>query len=377
VTTDAAGGGGAPLSVALLNPTYWPEVRRGSERFARDLAGGLLERGHRPVLITSHRHRPSRTVEDGLEVRRVWRPPDGRLRRRLFEEHLTHVPLSFLELVRVDPDVAQALYPTDGVAAARWSERTGRPAILSYMGIPHRLGLANRRGRLELTIRAVRGARAVVALSRAAAEGFRRWLGVEARVIPPGVDLETFSPGGERAPEPTILCSADAAEPRKRVDLLVRALALVRRERGDARLVLSRPRSRALAAELARVDGVQLADLDDTADLVAANRAAWVAALPSVGEAFGLVLVEAMACGTPVVAADREALPELVDRPEVGRLFAGDEPEALARALLDAFDLAHEPAAAEACRVRASEFPRDRCAASYEALYRELLAARE
>jgi glycosyltransferase involved in cell wall biosynthesis len=361
-----------PLRVALLNPTYWPEVRRGSERFARDLADGLLALGHMPMLITSHRGRPSRMTEDGLEVVRVWRPPDGRLRRRMYEEHLTHMPFSRAALDRADADVAHALYPTDGVTAARWGHRTGRPSVLSYMGIPHRQGLANRRRRLEITLDAARNSSAVVALSAAAAGGFRRWLGVEARVIPPGVDLETFSPGGERSEDPTILCAADAGQPRKRVDLLVEALALVRRERPTARLVVSRPRDAGVAARLSGIEGVDVADLDDTAVLAAANRSAWVAALPSIGEAFGLVLLEALACGTPVVGSAREAIPELVDRPEIGSTFSGDEPEALATALLEALELTGDPATAAACRARAEEFPRDRTAREYAALYREL-----
>jgi len=90
----------AGLRVALLNPCFWPEVRRGSERFARVLADSLIARGHAPRLITSHSGRPRRAVEDGLPVARLWRPPEARLRRRQFEDHLTHVPLAYLELRR-------------------------------------------------------------------------------------------------------------------------------------------------------------------------------------------------------------------------------------------------------------------------------------
>jgi glycosyltransferase involved in cell wall biosynthesis len=137
--------------------------------------------------------------------------------------------------------------------------------------------------------------------------------------------------------------------------------------------VVSRPRDDATAKRLSGIEGVDVMDLDDTRALADANRTAWVAALPSIGEAFGLVLLEALACGTPVVGSAREAIPELVDRAEIGRTFAGEEPEALATALLEALELAEDPATGAACRARAEEFPRDRTAREYEALYRELL----
>jgi phosphatidylinositol alpha-mannosyltransferase len=358
------------LKVALLSPCFWPEVRRGSERFVRELADGLLARGHEPRLITSHRGRPSRAVEDGLPIARHWRPPSARLRAREFEDHITHVPFSYLELRAGGDDVAHAVFATDACAAARWSERTGRPSVFSYMGIPDRKNLVERRLRLAATLKAVRGCSAVVALSRHAADAFRRDLGVEARVVHPGVDLDAFAPG-ERAAEPTVFCAADAAEPRKRVELLVRAFGRVRRERPRARLVVSRPRDPSAAERLQRM-GAELAEVDDRAALAEAYRRAWVAALPSWGEAFGLVLVEALASGTPVVATDRDGMREVVDRDGIGRLFDGGEEE-LARALLEALDLSADPATAMACRTRAEAFSIERCTERYEALYRELL----
>jgi glycosyltransferase involved in cell wall biosynthesis len=353
------------VNVALLSPADWPEVRRGGERYARELGAGLVERGHAPRLITAHRGPPARAIDDGLPIVRHWRPPEARLRRRLYEDYLTHVPFSYMSLRAGHDDVAVALYPTDALAAVRWSRRTGRPAVFCYLGIPHREGLANRRRRLEIMQRATAGSAAVVALSEVARRGFQRWLGVDARVIAPPVDVDRFVPG-RRAECPTIVCPADATQPRKRIPLLLEAFALVRRARPDARLVLSRPVPQALGS------GVEARDLDDTATLARAYAEAWVGVLPSWGEAFGLVLAEALACGTPVVGSDRGAAPEIIDRPGIGRIFAGEEPGALAGALLEALELAELPATADACRERALAFSRGRCIDAHLALYAEL-----
>ena len=350
------------MRVGLVCPAYWPEVRRGAERFVRELADGLAARGHEPRIVTTHRRRPAQAVEDGIPVRRAWRAPDGRLRRRLYEEYLPAIPALRLALRSGDDDVRQATHPTAAVAAAG-----GPPLVFSYMGIPHRQALVNRRARLALVERAVREAAAVTALSDHARDAFHHWLGVEARVIHPPVDTRRFSPGGARAEHPTIVCPADASEPRKRVPLLVEAFAAVRREHPAARLLLD-----ARTAGDVHAAGVEAVEMDD---LPAIYRSAWVGALPSWGEAFGLVLAEALACGTPVVGAAREGIPEVLGGDErVGRLFDGDEPAALARALLEAIELARDPATSAACRARGEAFSADRCAAAHEALYRELLS---
>ena len=92
-------------------------------------------------------------------------------------------------------------------------------------------------------------------------------------------------------------------------------------------------------------------------------------------EAFGLVLAEAMACGTPAVGYDGGATPELIDRPGVGLLFDRLEPRALADAILAAFELSAEPETAGRCRDRATEFSAERFTTSYLELYASLGAS--
>ena len=79
--------------------------------------------------------------------------------------------------------------------------------------------------------------------------------------------------------------------------------------------------------------------------------------------------------GTPVVASDLGPFPEIVDRPEVGRLFAGDAPEVLAQALLESFELAQAKETRAECRARADAFSTERTVVGYEDLYAELLSA--
>ena len=363
------------MNVALLNAWFWPEVRRGSERLVHDLAVDLVALGHRPRLLTSHPAlRTTRAIEDGFEVVRSPRPPERLLALRNFQTALTHLPFSYRELMRGDDELAHAFYPTDGVAAVQWGRRTGRPVVFSYMGVPRRDALSNQRLRMAIHELVTTGADAVTVLSRVARDEMWRWLGVEAEIVAPGVDLELFSPAGERAPEPTLACAGDPGDPRKRAALLVEAFAIVRRTVPEARLILMRPRDEALARRLEE-GGATLVDVDSRG-VVDVFRSAWATGLASYGEAFGLVVVESLACGTPVFGPDDAGVAEIVDSPAIGALFGAPEPDSVAEAMLAALELARDPATAAACRRRAEDFDTMSGARAYAAIYERLLAAR-
>lgn len=366
------------MRVTLTTPTYWPETRRGTERVVHDLATGLAASRHDVRIITAHRRAPSLATEEGVRVSRHWRPPHRLVHRFGFPPHSTHVPSTAAELRLRAPDVAQTFYPTDGAAAAAWSARRGRPAVFSVMGVPRREAVRSTPRTWQAWRRAAQGAGAVVALSAVARAACGDELGVDARVIPPGVDLEAFTPGGTRSEDPTVLCAGAAEDPRKRIPLLVEAFAHVRRVHPRARLLVLRPHDPALAARLtADAPWVELFDLaPDASDLPGRYRSAWVSALASEKEAFGLVLVEALACGTPVVGGADGATPEILgDRP-IGAAFGEPTPQAVAGALLEALALAGEPGTAAACRERAEDFSVARCVEAYAALYRELVPGR-
>ena len=360
------------MRVALLNPCFWPEVQRGAERVIRELATDLIAAGHQPRLITSHPGPPTTSVEDGLPIVRNWRPPDRLLLKRGAQEYLTHLPFSYASLERGDDDVAHAFYPTDAVVARRWGERHERPSVLWFGGIPRRDQLASRRGRVRVLVEAIEGCDAVVVSSDAAGAGIRRWFDVEARTIYPGVRLEDFAEGPPRDEAPTIACAADPDDARKRVGLLVEAFRQARGTRRDARLLLVRPRDPATERALAGEEGIEIVEQTPAAPAELFHRG-WVSALAAYNEAFGLVLVESLACGTPVVAMADGGVPEIVDRPEIGALFDGSGQD-LARALLETLELAEDPGTADRCRARAADFTTQRTAAECVRLYEELIA---
>jgi glycosyltransferase involved in cell wall biosynthesis len=346
-----------------MHPVFWPEVRRGTERVIRELADGLLARGHEPVLLTSHPGATTRDVEDGMRIVRARRPDDVWMRVRGWDRYLLHAPRQAVELALARADVAHAMYPSDAVAASA----VPRPLVFSYMGLPDAAYLDERRGRRWTMERACARADVVVALSEAAAAAFGDVLGVQARVISPGVDLAAFSPDeSRRAPTPTIVCSAARSEPRKRVDLLIEAV----RSLDGVRLVLDR-RGPEIDEPF-----VELRDLDSREALADAYREAWVSVLPSVNEAFGLVLAEALACGTPAVAAHRGGMPEVLGgRDDRGATFEGGAGE-LAAALRHALALRDDPRTPARCREQAQRFSTDRTTDAYLALYEELLQRR-
>ena len=180
----------------------------------------------------------------------------------------------------------------------------------------------------------------------------RRDYGRQGALTPGGVNLSGFRPTTERAGDPTLLYSGVLDDPRKGVAELLEAVAILSRTEPRVRLWLSGPgdASRVLAsapsAARDRTDVLPIGTPDDQPERYAK---AWATVLASRGEAFGLVLVESLACGTPIVATDDGGLPELIE-PGAGVLAPTDDPDALAQACAEALGLATDADVRSRCR---------------------------
>jgi phosphatidylinositol alpha-mannosyltransferase len=359
--------------IALVHPAYWPEVRRGSERLINGLATSLVRRGHTVSIVTTHPGPSTETDEDGVHVIRSRRPP--KLPRTADREYFLEIaPVAAMRLLQGDYDVAQAFFPVDAWAAVKAKRAGGPPVGFTFHGIPVRQYLVARRRRLGMVQEAAREADAVSVLSEAAARPYRRYLMRDPVVLPGGIFCDDFEVDVERDDHPSLICAASLGDPRKGGRLLLEAFGLVRERIPEARLLLAGGRDPFMSSiSLDLPAGVELFDGDDTAELAAAYGRAWASVLPAIGEAFGLVLLESMAAGTPPVAMRSGACPELLGD-GIGALVEPGDARALADALEGALAAPPDEAKREACRLRAREYDWERVAGLYEDFHRLAMA---
>ena len=229
-------------------------------------------------------------------------------------------------------------------------------------------------------------AAAVVTVSRANARHIERNFGVSAAdlsVIPCGIDTERFRPApGPKPAPPRILCVARLV-PVKNHELLLRACSLLKERGREFRCVLvgdgtGRRDLETLRAELRLEGHVAMEGALTQAGVLEHWREAAIGTLTSVSEGMPVALMEAAACGVPVVATDVGGVAELVDHGRTGFLVPSGDVAALAAALES---LLAEPETARemgrAARSRAEErFSIRRGVDALLALWEEILDGR-
>ncbi|WP_051942641.1 glycosyltransferase family 4 protein [Streptacidiphilus rugosus] len=332
-----------PRTVAVVAPYYPPKIG-GVERYAEQVARAVADDpALTPVVITT---RPTglRTLvgtQDGVTVVRL-----GAWAR------ISNTPVSPLWplqvrywLRRTGAEVVNAHAPVPGLADIAVLVAGRRETVLTYhAGSMVKGGPADRLTDRVLTWyerhvlpRVFARAGTLVAVSPVSlASGHPR-----AVEISPGVDVERFTPGdppSTRARTLVYVGRMDRSSAWKGVEVLVRAFAeadlpdgaLLRLVGGGDAL----PDHLALAERLGVADRVEATGELGGDELVRAVRSAAVLVLPSLTEAesFGMSLIEAMACGTPVVGSAIGGIPHVVEDGVQGLLVPPGDAKALAAA---------------------------------------------
>ncbi len=230
--------------------------------------------------------------------------------------------------------------------------RAGLPTLATVhhpISIDRRIELAEATGLRRLTLRrwygfvrmqrrVARRVSPLLTVSESSAGDIERDFGVtreRVRVVPLGVDTDTFQPGGRTRQSGRIVAVASADMPLKGIGALLGAVAKLATERNVRLTVVGRPQpggpTERLVGELGLGDRVRFVSGIPDTDLAALLGSAEVAVVPSLYEGFSLPAVEAMACATPLVASRAAALPEVVGEDgECARLVTPGDPEDLA-----------------------------------------------
>ncbi len=370
-----------PKRIAMISLHTSPLEQPGSgdaggmNVYIRHLALALADLGAQVDVFVRGAETRATDMAPGVVCHEVQAGPSGKLGKEELAEHLQEAA-SAIQAYAADMEPYDAIhshYWLSGIVGLQLRDAWGVPLVhtMHTMGKVKKLSAhteesaARIRGELLLCKKADR----LIANTPVEIEELIHLYGADPAaldVVEPGVDLSVFHPGvcerRESAPSSLRVVFAGRIQKLKGPQILVRALGILARERPDLDVKLSVIGARSGTKELDLQKLVETQEVEHlvrfslpmpAAHLAKAFRCADVVAVPSYSESFGLVALEAQACGTPVLARRIGGLPHAVRDGHTGILVDGAEPATWAVALAK---LAADPPLRRQLGARAAEF---------------------
>jgi glycosyltransferase involved in cell wall biosynthesis len=363
------------VRVLILAEADLGHTGSGAERVLANHAYGLVARGHEVTVVTggrrgSERGRNPEVIGIGWSLSTPWRARavvHRVLASRAADVLIVHHPYPALATIGA---ARRAGIPSAYVYHSPWADEfAGRRAGVRGPGT-----WAGRALRLLVERHVARAVDRMLPLSEFMARRVTALHGVPRGailVVPGGVDRERFAPVRDRALARTrlgllqdgpLLLSVRNLEPRMGLDTLVRAVPAVRARHPEASLVIAgdgplRGELEQLARTLGVTAAVRCPGFVPEDDLPLLYASADVFVLPSIAlEGFGLVTLEALACGTPVIGSRVGATPEILGPLDSALLLDEVSPPAIARTVLAFLERPDRAALGARCRARTAAY---------------------
>lgn len=249
---------------------------------------------------------------------------------------------------------AHFTYP-DGVVAARLGERYNVPVIITEHAM-WRSDWVNESGVVgRQVLWAARNCSFHIAVSNAVKNSIVQFTGApeKIRVIPNGVDGSIFTPlPSQRQHTPDQILYVGFMRHIKGVDILLKAMRMLAKQRPTVRLIIvgggfyknyrqEEERLRRMVGELELEANVEFVGIKSPHEVAAYMSQSALLVVPSRSETFGSVLIEALACGIPVVST-RCGGPEDIVNEQVGLIVEKENPSVLAEAMAHILDNRHQ-----------------------------------
>lgn len=342
------------MKLSILIPSFLP-VMGGAEIGAFELARRLTGRGHTVSVITPRLDRGwiLRETIDGVDVHRYDVPAVWRRDRTLNLLAASYWRLGrLLRLIRPDVLNMHYLLPT-GLAGQWWASRLGIPTVVTLIGMDVYDPLYRPAGVLRILMRrGIRRANAVTCISTFVRDVVAREYPPASdglfMVIPYGVDIKRFHPyvsGYEVRerygvkPDEKLVLTVQRLYARKGVQHFIRAAEAVRRRCPYTKFLIvgdgpERASLETLARDLGLVDRVIFTGEINNTTLPLVYAASDLFAFHTFHEGLGVVLLEAIASGCPVVTTEAGGTVDIIRHGENGLLVPPGDHERLAEAIV-------------------------------------------